>query len=86
MLKKEEPPVKNRDDIDQHLSQAFFHIEQALDLSIEEYKREKQSQEALGRRWEEFLGRLYQSIKEKGKANRINLLGWVSFHRLRRWL
>jgi hypothetical protein len=78
--------VNNRDNIEQHLSQAFSHIEQALDLSIEEYKRIKQSQDALGRQWEEFLGRVYQSIKEKGKANRINLLGWVSFTRLRKWL
>jgi hypothetical protein len=78
--------VNNRDNIEQHLSQAFSHIEQALDLSIEEYKRIKDSQEALGRQWEEFLGRVYHSIKEKGKANRINLLSWVSFTRLRKWL
>ncbi|MBN2909991.1 hypothetical protein JQC72_10740 [Polycladomyces sp. WAk] len=78
--------MNNRDNIDHHLSQAYSHIEQALDLSIEEYKRIKQSQEALGRQWEEFLGRVYHAIKEKGKANRINLLGWISFSRLRKWL
>ncbi|PTX59657.1 hypothetical protein C8P63_11192 [Melghirimyces profundicolus] len=72
--------------IDDHLKKAFVHIEKALAESIQQVLDNERKKDEIGRKWEAFIGQLFHLIRKKGKENRINLMSWVSFTRLRKWM
>lgn len=69
--------------IDEHLSQALFHIELAINSSIMAGVKNPSGQKLIGQKWEGFLGKFFEYARAKGKEQRVNLLGWISFPRIR---
>ncbi|MDR3584066.1 MAG: hypothetical protein P4L59_01925 [Desulfosporosinus sp.] len=69
--------------IDDHLRQALSHIESAINSSIIAGVENPSGQKLIGRKWEVFLGQFFEYAREKGKEQRVNLLGWISFPRIR---
>lgn len=74
--------MENGETVDFHLQQALFHLEKAIDQSIESVLQQQTDQKEISRKWEYFLGHFLHLIREKGKARRINLLSWINFSRL----
>lgn len=70
-------------EIDDHLQQALFHIELAINSSINAGIENPSEQKLVGQKWEEFLGQFFESARVKSKEQRVNLLGWISFSRIR---
>ena len=70
--------------VDDHLKQALAHLEAAINLSVELGADNPGNQKIVGKKWEEFLGQFFDYARVKGKEQRVNLLGWISFPRLRR--
>ena len=69
-------------EINRHLNEAYQHLMQALDMSIEEVKASKSQEKPVGAVWEQFLGNFFKSLRTKGKENKLNLLGLISFTKL----
>lgn len=69
-------------EINRHLNEAYQHLQEALDLSIQEVKQGKSQERPVGAVWEDFLGNFFKSLRVKGKENKLNLLGLVSFTKL----
>lgn len=69
--------------IDDHLRQALSHIESAINLSIIAGVENSSMQKLIGQKWEEFLRQFFEYARVKGKEKRVNLLGWISFPRIR---
>lgn len=69
--------------IDEHLRQALSHIELAINTSITAGADNPSAQKLIGQKWEAFLGQFFEYARVKGKEQRINLLGWISFPRIR---
>ncbi|MFZ3101385.1 MAG: hypothetical protein WA113_04160 [Desulfitobacteriaceae bacterium] len=69
--------------IDEHLRQALSHIEAAINLSIAAGIESSSRQKSIGQKWEAFLGQFFGYARTKGKEHRVNLLGWISFPRIR---
>lgn len=69
--------------IDDHLRQALSHIELAINLSIIAGVENSSEQKLIGQKWERFLGQFFEFARVKGKEQRVNLLGWISFPRIR---
>lgn len=69
--------------IDLHLEQALTHIQKAIMLSIDSVLQNKIPQKDVAHKWEAFIAQFFGYIREKGKENRMNLLSWISFPRLR---
>ncbi|WP_018131183.1 hypothetical protein [Effusibacillus pohliae] len=69
--------------IDHHLRQALAHLETALNQSVAAVMNDQALKKEIGKKWEMFLGDFFGYVREKGKQHRINLLGWISFPRLR---
>ena len=69
--------------IDDHLRQALSHIEEAINSSIIAGVENPSGQKLIGQKWEEFLGQFFEYARVKGKEQRVNLLGWISFPRIR---
>ena len=69
--------------IDDHLRQALSHIESAINLSIADGVESPSRQKLIGQKWETFLGQFFGYARTKGKEHRVNLLGWISFPRIR---
>ncbi|MDR3542138.1 MAG: hypothetical protein P4L69_14385 [Desulfosporosinus sp.] len=69
--------------IDDHLRQALSHIESAINSSIIAGVENPSGQKLIGRKWEAFLGQFFEYAREKGKEQRVNLLGWITFPRIR---
>ncbi|TYR80253.1 hypothetical protein FZC66_14085 [Priestia megaterium] len=75
---------QNNDVID-HLKQAISHLESAINLTIQSIKSNPNSKKMLGKVWEDFLGAFFSKVRSKGKEHNINLLGLISFPKLRRF-
>ena len=69
--------------IDDHLGQALSHIEAAINLCIVAGVKNPSEQKLIGQKWEAFLGQFFENALVKGKEHRVNLLGWISFPRIR---
>lgn len=69
--------------IDDHMRQALSHIESAINSSIIEGVRNPSAQKIIGQKWEAFLGQFFDYARVKGKEQRVNLLGWIKFPRIR---
>jgi hypothetical protein len=71
--------------IDDHLRQALSHLVVAINKSIAMILRNDAAKKEVGQKWEAFLGQFFGYVREKGKENRVNLMGLISFARLRKW-
>lgn len=71
--------------VDFHLQQAKAHLDAALNQSVAVVSHDPRGQKEIAQKWETFLGDFFSSVREKGKINHMNLLGWISFPRLRKW-
>ena len=69
--------------VDYHLQQALIHIDKAINQSVEIVIQKRIAQKEVGQKWEFFLAHFFNTVREKGKENRVNLLSWISFPRLR---
>ncbi|MGW8957923.1 hypothetical protein [Paenibacillus maysiensis] len=69
--------------IDNHLREALTHLESALNQSVRCVLENDSAKKEIGLKWERFLGEFMGQIREKGKKSRLNLLGWISFPRIR---
>lgn len=69
--------------IEFHLREALSHLETALNQSVRIVLENEGAKKQIGRQWEHFLGEFIGQVREKGKKSRINILGWISFPRLR---
>ncbi|ERI06837.1 hypothetical protein [Aneurinibacillus aneurinilyticus] len=68
-------------DVDYHLEKALEHFEQALDLSVKMASQDKTIQKEISSKMGTFTGEIFRSVREKGKANRMNLMKWFSLPR-----
>lgn len=68
-------------DVDYHLEKALEHFEQALDLSVKMASQDKTIQKEISSKMGAFTGEIFRSVREKGKANRMNLMKWFSLPR-----
>ena len=64
------------DNIDYHLQQALEH--EALNQSVAIVSQDQRLQKEISKKWGFFIGEFFGAVREKGKANRINLLKWFS--------
>ena len=78
-------PNRQEHSIEYHLQQAQAHLDAALNQSITTVKVDPQSQKDIAKQWEGFLSKFFGAVREKGKANRLNLLSWISFSGFRKW-
>jgi hypothetical protein len=69
-------------EISRHLDEAYRHLEEALNLSIQAVNADKNQQRPVGAQWEQFLGSFFKNLRVKGKEHKLNLLGMVSFTKL----
>ena len=69
--------------IEDHLRQALSHIESAINSSIIAGVEDPSGKKLIGQKWEFFLGQFFEYARAKGKEQRVNLLGWISFARIR---
>lgn len=84
-IRKERTTVVEEQNIDYHLRQALSHLETALNKSVTAVLNNEEAKKEIGPKWEGFLGEFFGYVRTKGKENRINLMGFVSFPRLRKW-
>jgi hypothetical protein len=70
-------------DLDYHLREALAHLEAALNQSVNTIIENEGKKKEIGLRWEQFLGQFFGRVREQGKKTRINLLGLISFSRIR---
>ncbi|MBE5105765.1 hypothetical protein IGI01_10740 [Bacillus thuringiensis] len=68
-------------DVDYHLEKALEHFEQALDLSIKAASENKSMQREISTKMGSFTGEIFQSVREKGKVNRMNIMKWFTLPR-----
>lgn len=68
-------------DVDYHLEKALEHFEQALDLSIKAASEDKTMQKEISNKMGSFTGEIFRSVREKGKANRMNVMKWFTLPR-----
>lgn len=78
-------PNREEHNIEYHLQQAQAHLDAALNQSILSVKANPRIQKDIARQWEGFLGTFFSAVREKGKANKLNLLSWISFPSFRKW-
>jgi hypothetical protein len=69
--------------IDEHLQEALRHLEAALHQSVRTVLDNENEKAAIGAKWEKFLGGFFSEIRETGKRSKLNLLGLISFPRLK---
>ncbi|UUZ86121.1 hypothetical protein LJK88_23470 [Paenibacillus sp. P26] len=69
--------------IDYHLREAISHLETALNQSVRTVLENEGAKKEIGGKWETFLGEFISMVREKGKKSRINILGWITFPRIR---
>lgn len=69
-------------EISRHLDEAFKHLREALNMSIQSVLDDKSMQRPVAEVWEKFLGGFFQMIRTQGKEHRMNLLAWVSFPKM----
>ncbi|KEO82217.1 hypothetical protein [Tumebacillus flagellatus] len=69
-------------EIKSHLDEAFKHLNEALNLSIQSVKQDKSLEKPIASQWETFLGGFFRNLKTKGKEHKLNLLSIVSFTKM----
>lgn len=69
--------------IDFHLREALNHLETALNQSVRIVLENEGAKKQIGQKWEQFLGEFIGQVREKGRKSRMNILGWISFPRIR---
>ncbi|SEB62647.1 hypothetical protein [Paenibacillus sp. GP183] len=69
--------------VDYHLREALRHLEAALNQSVNTIVEDNGKKKEIGLSWEQFLGQFMGMVREQGKKTKINLLGLVSFSRIR---
>ncbi|WP_407311713.1 hypothetical protein [Desulfosporosinus sp. SB140] len=69
--------------LDNHIEQALSHIESAINISLKIGVEKPENQKLVGNKWEKFLGQFFEYARVKGKEQRVNMLGWISFPRIR---
>jgi hypothetical protein len=69
--------------VDNHLNQALSHLEAALNESIRTVLENQDAKKEIAPKWVHFLAQFFGMAKEKGKKSRMNLLGWISFAKIR---
>jgi len=79
----EENTIIMEQNIDFHLKEALAHLETAINLSVRSVLENDGAKKEIGLKWEKFLGEFISQVREKGKKSRINLLGWITFPRIR---
>lgn len=75
--------MEENQSIEHHLGEALVHLEAAINLSVMRGAQDPEQQKIIGRQWEGFLARFFGYARDKGKEHRVNILGWISFPRLR---
>ncbi|MHB1653357.1 MAG: hypothetical protein ACYCVD_12885 [Desulfitobacteriaceae bacterium] len=75
--------MEEEQSIEHHLKQALSHLEAAINLSVVRGAQDPQQQKIIGHQWEVFLAQFFGYARDRGKEYRVNLLGWISFPRLR---
>lgn len=73
--------MEEENKIEYHIRQALSHLEIAMDQSIGQVLEDNGAKDAVGMKWQHFLGEFMNLVREKGKQSRMNLLSWVSFPR-----
>lgn len=73
----------NEQSLELHLHEALSNLERALEQSIQLIQTNESLKKKVGQDWEEFLGKFIGNVREKGKISKINLLGLISFPRMR---
>lgn len=81
-MESAEQQAANPPDIDYHLRQAIGHLEIALSQSVASIAADGANKQAVGGKWERFLGEFLGQVREQGRKSGINMLGLVSFPRL----
>jgi hypothetical protein len=74
---------ENEQNLELHLREALSHLERALEQSIQLIQTNESLKKKVGQEWEVFLGKFMGNVREKGKVSKINLLGLISFPRIR---
>jgi hypothetical protein len=74
---------ENEQNLELHLREALSHLERALEQSIQLIQTNESLKKKVGQDWEGFLGKFMGNVREKGKVSKINLLGLISFPRIR---
>lgn len=69
-------------EIRRHLNEAFKHLQEALQISIQSILADRNMQKPIGEAWEQFLGNFFQMIRIKGRENKLNLLSLISFSKI----
>jgi hypothetical protein len=68
-----------------HLKQALSHLDTALNVTVQSLRSNPGSKKMVGTIWEEFLSTFFSRVRSKGKENNVNLLGLISFPKLRKF-
>jgi hypothetical protein len=69
--------------IDYHLREALMHLEAAVNQSVNTILKNDGNKKEIGLKWDQFLGQFFGKVREKGKETKINLLGLITFSRIR---
>ena len=75
-------PKTVENDIDYHLETALEHFEHALELSVKMASQDKLLSKEISKKMGSFTGEIFRSVREKGKANRMNLMKWFTLTKL----
>ncbi|MCF8564470.1 hypothetical protein LLE49_06880 [Alicyclobacillus tolerans] len=70
--------------IAQHLEQAWSHLEEALNLSVQNVSEDAGRKGYVSELWSAFLGRFMDAVRVKSKESRMNLMTWISFAKAKR--
>ncbi|WP_338752282.1 hypothetical protein [Bacillus sp. FJAT-52991] len=76
---------EHNEEVISHLRQALLHLDYALQSTMDAIVNNPQSKKTLGKVWEDFLGTFFGKVRSKGKEHNINLLGLISFPKLRKF-
>ncbi|HMM20320.1 MAG TPA: hypothetical protein PKA10_06245 [Selenomonadales bacterium] len=70
-------------DLKEKMAALLRDLQGAVDLSIELRARSSADKAEVTRLWEEFLGTFFNYIKQRSREAKDNLLGTISWHRLK---
>ena len=73
-----------KQEISQHLDEAYKHLSEALNLSVRAVQDDKSMERPTAALWEQFLGNFFRNVRMKGKEDRLNLMSIVSFSKVLR--
>ncbi|WP_100401351.1 hypothetical protein [Bacillus sp. FJAT-42315] len=76
---------EQNEEVISHLRQALLHLDHALQSTTAAIVNNPQAKKTLAKIWEDFLGTFFGKVRSKGKESNINLLGLISFPKLRKF-